>query len=371
MALGCQPFATKQWLSSRPGAATVLLGEPAVEARSSGEGRGLGLFATRTIQAFSEILSEAPTILLGPTDDLPQLYAQFLALREPGSDAFQQKYLALSYNEVPERDARLREKLGERGFDPRGIDEMVKVASIMQTNAFNVDVGDGSGRNHRGLFANVARINHSCAPNAHVCFYQSESTDVSGRMVVHALRDLQAGEEVLIAYFSILLPRSERQSKARKWGFTCQCSACKSDKDSHERQRKVVTGFAEKQTTLMRESRPTLKQIADLIASGQNVISKVSKEGSLRPVVPDLYDNLAMLRAKALLVQGKESQRDGVVEFLEQAAIIEAKLTGASSPATKRRLHKVEQFAARSSSLGSPYIRVVGRDEYTVAWDSA
>ncbi|KAF2211462.1 hypothetical protein CERZMDRAFT_98351 [Cercospora zeae-maydis SCOH1-5] len=368
MAGACHCLAARQWLSARPQAAAILVGTSAVEVRSVGEGRGLGLFTTRPLPAFTEILSESPAILLRPTDDLPQLYEQYLALREPGSDAAQKKYMALSYHDVPDRDAQLRARLAERGFDESSIGEMVRVASIMQNNAFNVDLGHGTGGNHRALFLDVARVNHSCAPNAHVCFYPPKNSGERGRMVIHSLRELQANEEVLIAYFSILLPRTDRQTKASKWGFRCQCSACEPQDATHEKQRKSIADFTAKQAALMHDFRPTMKQITDLVAEGVKLIGKVDAHGQLRPAISDLYDNIAMLRAKGLLVQRKEGQREGVLEFLEQATIYDAKMTGRDSPATKRRLRKLEQFAARKGAAGSAHLLTSENNVYSVAW---
>lgn len=118
----------------RPNAASVILGQPCVEARPSGESRGLGLFSTRDIPAFTKILSDPPLILMKPTDDLPQLYEQFQRLSKESQDV----YLSLSYNpNDPTRDAMIKDKLLKRGFK-EGLTEMANVASIMQTNAFNV-----------------------------------------------------------------------------------------------------------------------------------------------------------------------------------------------------------------------------------------
>ena len=214
MTLRCRSFAAREWLSGRPVASTLLLGTPAVEVRSAGENRGLGLFATRDIEPFTQILSDAPLILMKPTDDLPELYQQFTNLSKDDRD----KYLALSYHADPNRDAMLKDKLLQRGFGKEALQEMTDVAGIMQTNAFNVDLNDGRGSRHRALFPNIARINHSCAPNAHVCFHPPSESRPQGRMVVHSLRHLQPGEEILISYFSILLPRAERQTRTQKIG---------------------------------------------------------------------------------------------------------------------------------------------------------
>lgn len=408
-----------------------------MQTRSSGEGRGLGLFTTRSIPAYSEILREAPLILLEPTDDLPQLYEQFISLRKPGSDeALQRRYLALSHQEVPQRDQRLREKLTERGFDAATVEEMVLVASIMQTNAFNVDVGNGMGCNHRALFPQIARINHSCVPNAHVCFYPSSTSTITaaekpasslhhhrrrqeGRMVVHALRNLHEGEEVQIAYFSILLSRPERQTKAQKWGFTCRCPACElptrhdNDDDGksmhrHEQVRTAVVDFTTKKTALLMQqqqqqqqtknhrtssSSSAVKQITNLITLGHNTISQVLDDddddhddthtGGFHPTLPDLYSNLSELQARALLLlrsrerksrphqqHDEEVEKEDVISSLQLAAIWEAKLTGRESPATKKRLLQLEKCAARQdATTRSPRIVAgTGIGAYAIEW---
>lgn len=434
-------FAANNWLSARPDPISLLRGPSShVQTRSSGEGRGLGLFTTRSIPAYSEILREAPLILLEPTDDLPQLYEQFISLRKPGSDeALQRRYLALSHQEVPQRDQRLREKLTERGFDAATVEEMVLVASIMQTNAFNVDVGNGMGCNHRALFPQIARINHSCVPNAHVCYYPSSTTTTitatektasslhhhrrrqEGRMVIHALRNLHEGEEVQIAYFSILLSRPERQTKAQKWGFTCRCPACEllprfdndTDDDDgkimrrHEQVRTAVVDFTTKKTALLMQqqqqqtknhrtsssSSSAVKQITNLITLGHNTISQVLDDddddnddnhtGGFHPTLPDLYSNLSELQARALLLlrsqerksrphqqHNEEVEKEDVISSLQLAAIWEAKLTGRESPATKKRLLQLEKCAARQdATTRSPRIVAgTGIGAYAIEW---
>lgn len=434
-------FAANNWLSARPDPISLLRGPSShVQTRSSGEGRGLGLFTTRSIPAYSEILREAPLILLEPTDDLPQLYEQFISLRKPGSDeALQRRYLALSHQEVPQRDQRLREKLTERGFDAATVEEMVLVASIMQTNAFNVDVGNGMGCNHRALFPQIARINHSCVPNAHVCYYPSSTSTITatekpasslhhrrrrrqeGRMVVHALRNLHEGEEVQIAYFSILLSRPERQTKAQKWGFTCRCPACElpnrhdnvTDDDDgksmrhHEQVRTAVVDFTTKKTALLMQlqqqqqtknhrtsssSSSAVKQITNLITLGHNTISQVLDDeddnddnhtGGFHPTLPDLYSNLSDLQARALLLlrsrerksrpyqqHNEEVEKEDVICSLQLAAIWEAKLTGRESPATKKRLLQLEKCAARQdATTRSPRIVAgTGIGAYAIEW---
>lgn len=370
MPLRCNAFAADRWLSGLPTASAILLGPPIVEARSSGGGRGLGLFAVREIPAFSQILSDTPLILMKPGEDLPELYRQFISL--PQHD--QKLYVGLSAHDNPARDALLKDKLLQRGFGRQELEQMAKVAGIMQTNAFNVDMQDGQGACHRALFPNVARINHSCAPNAHVCFYPPDDHSLRGSMVIHTLKDFQSGDEVLISYFNIVLPRSERQQKAHKWGFTCACQVCDEDSPNHqsfEVLRKSCRDFTTRQANFMRIGSTTIKSINSLLDNGRSLVTEAKNCSELFPAIPDLYDGLGMLRAKALMVQKREAQRQDVIQDLERSVVWEARITGKDSPATQKRLHKLVQFAATKRSSALPRIDTDEKGDYLLMWPAS
>lgn len=355
-------FAVGQWLSDRPDAVSLLVGASAVETRSAGEGRGLGVFAVREIPAFSHILSDPITCLMKPTDDLPQLYDRFLAL----SEAQRAQYLSLSYRADQEKDSILTWKLLERGHTMDDVPRRIQVGHIMQNNAFNVDLGGSHGAGHRALFQNVARINHSCAPNAHVSFYPKE-----GRMAVHTLRPILSGEEVLISYFSILLPRVQRQSRTRKWGFDCSCSACDTSQSAHgfaEGTRKAFADFKDEYESIMKTSRTSPKALRSIAGKGLALATRTEKDSSLRPALPDLYDELGMLEAKLLLSMKRENERDGIVAYLEKSVIWEARITGRDSAATKNRLDKLRQFAAKQGDQNRPQVAEQYKTEYDVVW---
>lgn len=368
MTIGCQSFAAKRWLQKQPTPSSFLTGSPLVEARSAGEGRGLGLYANRTIAQFAQIVSEVPMVLMRPGDDLPELYQQFSGIL---SEENRRRYLSLSFHENPERDALLKDKLLKRGFGEEGLETMAQVAGIMQTNAFNVDLRDGQGSGHRALFPTIARINHSCAPNAHVCFYPPSTDQARGRMAVRALKELSSGEEILISYFSILLPRAERQAKARKWGFDCKCEVCGESLAGHEageKQRQKLREFNAQVNRLMDSDRASLKYIDSIVAKGGALLAQIEHKPELHPALPDLHDGLAMLSAKALVVQKMDSQREQVLSFLEQSAVWEAQITGADSPATERRLLKLRQFATRNESASRPIAVKDSDDNVCIQW---
>ncbi|EME49735.1 hypothetical protein DOTSEDRAFT_68494 [Dothistroma septosporum NZE10] len=362
--MSCQGVAVKQWLTDCASPSSVLLGSPLTTVQLSKEGSGLGLFAARSIQAFSVLLLDGPLVLMSPGEDLPELYQKFSSL----SQSEQEKYLDLSYHENPARDALLKDKLLQRGVGKEELHEMAQVAGIMQNNAFNVDLGDGQGSCYRALFPNVARINHSCSPNAHVCFYPKGS---SGRMMVHALKTLDAGEEIRISYFSILQAFAERQAKAQKWGFSCRCSGCdeRSDEfEARESQRRMCRDFATLQASTMQRTSTRMKELNDATSMGQAVVDQAKGRPELTPALPDLYDGLAMLHAKVLLVQKRETERQTVVSLLEEALIYEARITGTGSRATTTRLRKLAQFAQKQGPPILPTVETDVSGSYVVTW---
>jgi hypothetical protein len=87
--------------------------------------------------------------------------------------------------------------------------------TIFRSNAYN------TGDDRIGLFAQTARINHDCTPNAGT--WWSERTE---RRVVYALRNIAAGEEITVSYIPLLKPRAERQARLAQYGFQCGCDAC-------------------------------------------------------------------------------------------------------------------------------------------------
>jgi hypothetical protein len=84
-----------------------------------------------------------------------------------------------------------------------------------------------------GLWILPSLINHSCHPNA-------RRTHVGDHVIVHASRDIKAGEEVTFPYFDVLMPVGKRREAARAWGFECRCDRCRfEDEDTVLRQELV------------------------------------------------------------------------------------------------------------------------------------
>lgn len=99
------------------------------------------------------------------------------------------------------------------------VDDQVRVMSIFSVNNFNLVP--------RGLavYETSSRLNHSCVPNA----YHGFNPEIQ-RFTVHAVRDIEPGEEITINYMggqADTLIRTQRLDHLRtNYGFTCTCVAC-------------------------------------------------------------------------------------------------------------------------------------------------
>jgi len=86
-----------------------------------------------------------------------------------------------------------------------------KIISIFQTNAFN-----------NGLWLELARVNHSCDPNAEVVWDEDCGTR---RLVV--VREVTQGEEITHNYLHTVMDRNNRRNTLEcRWDFQCRCSLC-------------------------------------------------------------------------------------------------------------------------------------------------
>ena len=103
---------------------------------------------------------------------------------------------------------------------------------IYDRNSIRVDT-DQAGFDS-ALYTTLARINHSCAPNAEWSFMEEEREVKE----VRAIRRIGKGEEVVVDYLSGLSVTQglsfptcskRREILAEKWGFCCACSLCASD----------------------------------------------------------------------------------------------------------------------------------------------
>jgi hypothetical protein len=162
-------------------------------------GKGKGLVAKEKISKGTRILSEEPIIIISNCLNIVQrqipIYQQVAALSE-----HQRRTFLSMHNIHPHRNAAER------------------YLGIFHTNALPAEA-DGD---KVAIFVEACRINHACDKNA-----QKNWNEKIKRHTVHALRDIDKGDEITITYLSPLKDRTARQMILQeRFDFTCLCHLC-------------------------------------------------------------------------------------------------------------------------------------------------
>ncbi|XP_043916583.1 histone-lysine N-methyltransferase SMYD3 [Protopterus annectens] len=78
-----------------------------------------------------------------------------------------------------------------------------------------------------GLYPSMALLNHSCDPNCVIVFNGSQ-------LLLHSVCEIQAGEELTIAYIDLIAPSFDRNKELlKRYCFICDCHRCQTqDKDT-------------------------------------------------------------------------------------------------------------------------------------------
>lgn len=316
--------------------------------------KGFGLFAARRIREGTLVLAEVPTF-------------RFRSEEEIGDD-FDQR-LRQRYDELPRNSRNGYLKLHNSkkvGYS--------KLKSIYFSNCYNLE----SPRSVHGgscLGITASRINHSCVPNVQFSFeeeapawlfqslhYDSSASEASGPnsihsdvttgtegvMLFHAIKDIQAGKEIVSNYETAYLLAAGRQLKQQMYyGFICDCQACDGQKSnnkhwwsSDDRRREMITckrlidrAEAEWQSA-QGHQRPErgAGDIELIIATLERLADLLNKEGLRGVELANTYKEL-----------GKWSQRVGDVEAAKRWGLLERKTCITAYGAWGRRVNEVYQ----------------------------
>eukprot|EP01006_Ploeotia_vitrea_P058140 TRINITY_DN68854_c0_g1_i1.p1 TRINITY_DN68854_c0_g1~~TRINITY_DN68854_c0_g1_i1.p1 ORF type:complete len:323 (+),score=27.17 TRINITY_DN68854_c0_g1_i1:51-1019(+) len=141
---------------------------------------------------------------------------------------------------------------------------------ICETNGFAL-------ADHKaGIFPTLARVNHSCTPNARYQWKQHEKPP--GVMDLYVDLPIKEGEEITISYCAEITPRDVRRDTLKKYQFECNCVACsltgeaqQTSDSNRSRMREIRKNFAIKEATGGEEGLKLLKELEELqIAEGVN-----------------------------------------------------------------------------------------------------
>ncbi|XP_061992985.1 methyltransferase FGSG_00040 [Rosa rugosa] len=223
----------------------------AVEMRKSGI-RGRGLFATKNMEAGSLVLINKAVatergILPGQDLDENAQLVMWKTFTEKVMDSVAKcsrtcgLISTLSSGEdedgleVPEINLfkpdseHLIGYSNEKKLDASRVLSILDVNSIVEDSISSKVLGKNSDYYGVGLWVLASFINHSCIPNA-------RRLHVGDYVIVHASRDVKAGEELTFAYFDVLNPLEKRNEMSKTWGFRCNCRRCKFEAELCSRQ---------------------------------------------------------------------------------------------------------------------------------------
>jgi len=117
------------------------------------------------------------------------------------------------------QEAMQKVKATQETDEPTEPEETGKLPEAACEEAFSLPRFEGS-----ALYPCVALSNHSCVPNFTMRYRDGALADMV------ALRDIQVGDELNLAYVSPSLPLPERVGSLWKtWGFVCTCRRCQDD----------------------------------------------------------------------------------------------------------------------------------------------
>lgn len=141
-------------------------------------------------------------------------------------------------------------------FSAREYSQLLRVITL---NGFRYNEGLNDDHPHydvgEALFKQIARINHTCDPNAEFTLSWS---DELGTVVncITALRSIRDGEEISISYLPVRLRATfaeRRKQLSQHWGFECDCTRCieegywvsmATDKDEKGAEKKTPNGYS-------------------------------------------------------------------------------------------------------------------------------
>ncbi|CAP62077.1 uncharacterized protein PODANS_5_450 [Podospora anserina S mat+] len=163
-------------------------------------GKGKGLIATSKIPKGTRILSEAPLFQVSSVEIRPDVL-EALIVSELHHLTKDQKRAYVSLRNSYSKESGVRPIFG-----------------IAKTNVLLFGTHEPEG----GLFLEMSCMNHSCRPNTH--YNWNNKTE---RLTIHALRDIQDGEELTVSYMTQTGPRVHRQKFLEDcFFFHCECELC-------------------------------------------------------------------------------------------------------------------------------------------------
>jgi hypothetical protein len=263
-----QPFPSSAYTSGIPTWLSedfTCTGPPHIWNARPSPGKGMGVFATRAIEAGTIILKETPVIRIQPPE-----FRNGVAYPLAGIELL----IRTAFEDLGEDEK--ADVMSLTAHDPAE-QNLNDVIAIFRNNAYIM----GTNNSDLGLFPKGARINHSCRPNTSQTWHEK-----TGRRVVRAIRRIDEGEELFATYIPLLHSHDMRQKRLNQYGFTCTCSVCAQEeaeqKASDKRRQDIRTAFNDLEAQLslsVPKSAKGKKKVRKNLQASMQLVALVEEEG--------------------------------------------------------------------------------------------
>ncbi|KAH8194704.1 hypothetical protein TruAng_011138 [Truncatella angustata] len=152
-------------------------------------------------------------------------------------------------------------------------------SNIIRSNGYPLGPNSEVG----GVFPLIARLNHSCRPNA-----QHSWNSKLGAQTVHALRDVAAGEELTLSYHNGGPSADRRAALSQFFNFDCACELCSLPREQRRKSDKRLRDAAQLDEMIGNGKRVQL-QPADALKDCKELLRIYEAEGIRDTRLPRLY----------------------------------------------------------------------------------
>ncbi|KAK7539235.1 hypothetical protein IWX47DRAFT_610908 [Phyllosticta citricarpa] len=205
-------------------------------------GKGVGALATTFIPAGTRIIAETPIMAIHRRDwkyETTQRMAviqAYLSLPHPHTQLYDSLVNSppqyRHWHDLIEQEWQDAQSFGPED-EPHAVpfdselsrSEQTRIMAVFATNTFGVH--HSRDKIEAVICPEASRLNHACAPNVQFVW---NDIFMGGALTMHAVRDIDAGEELTVGYMELLECSAERHEKLRAvYGFDCSCVVCGAD----------------------------------------------------------------------------------------------------------------------------------------------
>ncbi|KAM0451340.1 hypothetical protein ACHAO4_006015 [Trichoderma viride] len=265
-------------------------------------GKGLGLIATEKIPKGARILSELPIFKISYAENNRQVLANHIAKQLKDLDEAKQRAFLDLQNVYGLNDG--------------------PFLGIARSNVTPL----GPGASEGGLFLDASRINHSCRPNTH----KSWNANLQ-RLTVHAVRDIERGEEITVSYLGEVMGYIERQMILKeRFRFDCGCDRCSTTQFQRLKSDSRIRTIQQAHAILTwYRGGAFMLDYEDALTLTRGMLDASKKEGACDVRFPGVYNT-------AFQVAIKNGDKTRAKIFVDRAYVARVLVEGEDSPEAEK-----------------------------------